>query len=67
MTAEMLAGGILLSTYLQWSVALSLLAMPVMAAVIADAKGRSAFGFFVLGVVLPIVGLIMACALPKRG
>ena len=57
---------LVLSFYVQLLAVGSLLAMPIMAAVIADAKGRSAFAFFVLGMFLPFVGLIMACALPKR-
>lgn len=41
--------------------------LAVVVAVIADARGRSAFGYFMLSVFLsPLIGLILAVALPSR-
>jgi hypothetical protein len=42
------------------------LAFAVVAGVIASAKGRSGFGYFLLAVLLtPLIGIILAAALPK--
>ena len=37
----------------------------ITAAVIASSKGRSGFGWFFIGALCGIFGLIMVCAMPK--
>jgi len=45
---------------------LTLIAMPIVIAMIADAKGRSALAAFLLSLVLPIPVLIYYWAVPAR-
>jgi hypothetical protein len=53
--------GVIVEVFVLW------LALSVVAGVIAGAKGRSGFGYFLLSVFLtPLVGLILAIALPKH-
>lgn len=42
------------------------LGMAVAAGVIASSKGRSGFGFFILGVFFPLIGLIIAAFIAPR-
>jgi hypothetical protein len=46
-----------------WSLIMYLVTM-IGAAVIASAKGRSGFGYFVLAFLFPFVGLIIAAGMP---
>lgn len=42
------------------------LGLAIVAGVIASAKGRSGFGYFILGLVLPIIGLLLAVGMPSK-
>jgi len=48
---------------MEWIVAW--LGLAVAACVIAGAKGRSGFGYFILGLFLPLVGVLIAIGVPS--
>lgn len=41
------------------------LGLAVAAGVIADSKGRSGFGYFVLGIFFPLIGVLIALGVPS--